>query len=52
MTESAGAAETTQSLLGELGDRAAQVKERWWIPLLAGLVSAGLGLVVLSLIHI
>ena len=48
MTESAGAAETTQSLLGELGDRAAQVKERWWIPLLAGLVSAALGLVVLA----
>ena len=48
MTESAGAAETTQSLLGELGDRAAQVKERWWIPLLAGLVSAALGLAVLA----
>ena len=48
MTESASAAETTQSLLGELGDRAAQVKERWWIPLLAGLVSAALGLAVLA----
>lgn len=48
MTESASAAGTTQSLLGELGDRAAQVKERWWIPLLAGLVSAALGLVVLA----
>ena len=48
MTESANAAETAQSLLGELGDRAAQVKERWWIPLLAGLVSAALGLVVLA----
>jgi len=48
MTESASAAETAQSLLGELGDRAAQVKERWWIPLLAGLVSAALGLAVLA----
>ena len=48
MTESASPAETAQALLGELGDRAAQVKERWWIPLLAGLVSAGLGLVVLA----
>ena len=48
MTESAGAAETTQSLLGELGDRAAQVKERWWIPLLAGLASAALGLAILA----
>ena len=48
MTESASAAETTQSLLGELGDRAAQVKERWWIPLLAGLASAALGLAILA----
>ena len=48
MTESASAAQTTQSLLGELGDRAAQVKERWRIPLLAGLISAALGLAVLA----
>ena len=48
MTESANAAETAQSLLGELGDRAAQVKERWWIPLLAGLASAALGLAILA----
>jgi uncharacterized membrane protein HdeD (DUF308 family) len=51
MTESANAAnpaETAQALLGELGERAAQVKERWWIPLLAGLVSAALGLAVLA----
>ena len=48
MTQSASAAETTQSLSGEPGGRAAQVNERWRIPLLAGLVSAGLGLVVLA----
>jgi len=48
MNQSASAAETTQSLLGELGDRAAQVKERWWIPLLAGLVSVTFGLAVLA----
>jgi uncharacterized membrane protein HdeD (DUF308 family) len=48
MSQSASAAETTQSLVRELGERAAQVKDRWWIPLLAGLVSAALGLVVLA----
>jgi len=48
MNQSASAAQTTQSLLGELGDRAAQVKERWWIPLLAGLVSVAFGLAVLA----
>jgi len=48
MNQSASAGQTTQSLLGELGDRAAQVKERWWIPLLAGLVSAAFGLAVLA----
>ena len=47
MSQSASA-ETAQSLLGELGERAAQVKDRWWIPLLAGLVSAALGLAVLA----
>jgi len=48
MTQSASAAETTQSLSGEPGGRAAQVNERWRIPLLAGLVSAALGLAVLA----
>ena len=48
MTQSANAAESTQSLLGEPGGRAAQVNERWRIPLLAGLVSAALGLAVLA----
>jgi hypothetical protein len=48
MSQSASAAETTQSLVRELGERAAQVKDRWWIPLLAGLVSAALGLAVLT----
>jgi len=48
MSQSASAAETTQSLLGELGERAAQVKDRWWIPLLAGLVSVALGLAILA----
>jgi len=48
MNQSASAGQTTQSLLGELGDRAAQVKERWWIPLLAGLVSVAFGLAVLA----
>jgi len=48
MSQNASAAETTQSLLGELGERAAQVKDRWWIPLLAGLVSAALGLAILA----
>jgi len=48
MTQSASAAETTQSLSGEPGGRTAQVNERWRIPLLAGLVSAALGLAVLA----
>ena len=48
MTQSASAAETTQSLSGEPGRRTAQVNERWRIPLLAGLVSAALGLAVLA----
>jgi len=48
MNQSASAGQTTQSLLGELGDRAAQVKERWWIPLLAGLASVAFGLAVLA----
>jgi uncharacterized membrane protein HdeD (DUF308 family) len=48
MSQSASAAESTPSLLGELGGRAAQVKDRWWVPLLAGLVSAALGLTVLA----
>ncbi len=48
MSQSASTAETTQSLLRELGERAAQVKDHWWIPLLAGLVSVALGLAVLA----
>ncbi len=48
MSQSASATETTQLLLRELGERAARVKDRWWIPLLAGLVSAALGLAVLA----
>jgi uncharacterized membrane protein HdeD (DUF308 family) len=48
MTQSANAAESTQSLLGEPGGRVARVNERWRIPLLAGLVSAALGLAVLA----
>lgn len=48
MSQSASAAETTQSLLRDLGERAAQVKDRWWIPLLVGLVSVALGLAVLA----
>ena len=48
MSQSASAAKTTQSLLQDLGERAAQVKDRWWIPLLAGLVSVALGLAVLA----
>lgn len=48
MSQGPSAAETTQSLLRDLGDRAAQVKDRWWIPLLAGLVSVALGLAVLA----
>lgn len=48
MSQRANAAESAQSLLRELGDRAGRVRGRWWIPLAAGLVSAVLGLVVLS----
>jgi uncharacterized membrane protein HdeD (DUF308 family) len=48
MSQSAGAAETTPDLLSELGGRAARVSDRWWVPLLAGLVSAALGLTVLA----
>ncbi len=47
MSQSASAAETTQLLLRELGQRAARVKDRWWIPLLAGLASAALVLAVM-----
>jgi uncharacterized membrane protein HdeD (DUF308 family) len=48
MTQSPGAAESAQSLLRELGDRAGQVRDRWWIPLLAGLLSVALGLAVMA----
>lgn len=48
MSQSASGAESAQSLLRDVGARAGQVKGRWWIPLLAGLVSAALGLAVLA----
>lgn len=48
MSQSANAAESAQSLLRELGERAGQVRDRWWIPLAAGLVSVALGLAVFA----
>jgi uncharacterized membrane protein HdeD (DUF308 family) len=48
MSQSTGPAESAQTLLRELGDRAGQVRDRWWIPLLAGLLSVALGLAVMA----
>jgi uncharacterized membrane protein HdeD (DUF308 family) len=48
MSESASGTESAQPVLRDLGAHAEQVKDRWWIPLLAGLVSAALGLAVLA----
>ncbi|HEV2377252.1 MAG TPA: DUF308 domain-containing protein [Streptosporangiaceae bacterium] len=48
MSQSASAAESAQTLLRELGNRAGQVRDRWWIPLSAGLVSVALGLAVMA----
>ena len=47
MSESTTAGETAHSLLRELGERSGQVRDRWSIPLLTGLVSVVLGLAVL-----
>lgn len=48
MSQRAGAAESAQSLLRDLDERAGQVRDRWWMPLLAGLVLAALGLAVFA----
>lgn len=48
MSQIAGVGRTAQSLLHDLGERAAYARDRWWIPLAAGLVSAALGLAVFA----
>jgi uncharacterized membrane protein HdeD (DUF308 family) len=48
MSQMASAAKTAQSVLRDLGERAEYARDRWWIPLAAGLVSAAAGLAVLA----
>jgi uncharacterized membrane protein HdeD (DUF308 family) len=48
MSQVASAGRTAQSLLRDLGERAGYARDRWWIPLAAGLASAVLGLAVLA----
>jgi uncharacterized membrane protein HdeD (DUF308 family) len=48
MSQVASVGRTAQSLMNDLGERAGYAKDRWWIQLGAGLVSAGLGLAVLA----
>lgn len=48
MSQVASVGKTAQSLLRDLGERAAYARDRWWIPLGTGLVSAVLGLAVLA----
>jgi uncharacterized membrane protein HdeD (DUF308 family) len=48
MSQVTSVGKTAQSLMHDLGERAGQVRDRWWIPLGAGLVSAALGLAVLA----
>lgn len=48
MSQVASVGKTAQSLLHDLGERTGYVRDRWWIPLGAGLVSAALGLTVLA----
>jgi uncharacterized membrane protein HdeD (DUF308 family) len=48
MSQGPGAADSARSLLRELGRRARPVRDRWWLPLAGGLVSAPLGLAVLA----
>jgi uncharacterized membrane protein HdeD (DUF308 family) len=48
MSQHATAAGSAQSLLRDLNERAGQVRDRWWMTLLAGLVLAALGLTVFA----
>jgi uncharacterized membrane protein HdeD (DUF308 family) len=48
MSQVASVGKTAQSLLRELGERSAYVRDSWWTPLGAGLVSAALGLAVFA----
>lgn len=48
MSQVASVGKTAQSLLRDLGERAGYARDRWWIPLGTGLVSAVLGLAVLA----
>jgi uncharacterized membrane protein HdeD (DUF308 family) len=48
MSQAASVSRTAQSLVRDLGERAKYVRDRWEIPLGAGLLSAALGLAVLA----
>jgi uncharacterized membrane protein HdeD (DUF308 family) len=48
MSHVASVGKTAQSLLREVGERSGYVRDSWWTPLGAGLVSAALGLAVFA----